>query len=347
MSGWFSLDRKDLLKSIKRLIYGVAGIATIATVCGCAGRWWWVLELLDHPRPQYCLLLLPALLLGGVWRQRWSLIWIIPLLLNLGLLAPLFLPTSPAATPDSNATLHLLTITLDREHPEQAGQAIAYINAQSADLVWLIEVTPSSLAQLKTDLSHYQIVAAEPRENSHGSALLLNQQSTAAIAIQRTQIIHLPTYSERPMLEAILTWTGHSIALLSFQTTRPQNATTSEFQQIELAAGAAWSRQQLQQGRQVVMIGDFNTTPWSGRFRQLLQDSQLFNSQQGFGWQPTWNAHWFPLLRIAIDHCLLSRSFTVQNRRIGTEVGSDHLPLQVELHLNSGSVQGRFGGDAD
>ncbi|HEY9616802.1 MAG TPA: endonuclease/exonuclease/phosphatase family protein [Microcoleaceae cyanobacterium] len=334
MGKWFQCDRRLVLRWVNCAIAGLAGISTIATILGCAGRWWWIWELLDHPRPQYCLLLLPALVLGSLRRQRWSSIWIIPLLLNLGLLSPLFLPTTQAGTAGLEPTLRLLNVTLDHDYPARTRQAIAYIDGQTADLVWLIEVTPASLGQLQSELKHYQLVAAEPRENSHGSALFLKKRLTSAIAVQSTQVIHLPATSERPMLEAVVTWAGHSIALLSFQTTRPRNAGTSEFQQIELMAGASWSRQQLQQGREVVMIGDFNTTPWSSRFRQLLQDSQLLNSQRGFGLQPTWNAYWPPLLRIAIDHCLHSRAFIVQNRTIGADVGSDHLPLQVDLRLN-------------
>ncbi|MBL1174843.1 endonuclease/exonuclease/phosphatase family protein [Pantanalinema sp. GBBB05] len=333
MKIWVQCDRRRLFKWVNWSIAGLAGIAMIATVLGCAGRWWWIWELLDHPRPQYCLLLLPALLLGSLRRQRWSLIWIIPLLLNLGLVSPLFLPTNQTAA-GLETTLRLLNVTLDHDYPDRTEQAIAYIDRQTADLVWLLEVTPASLVQLRSELKHYQLVAAEPRENSHGSALLLSHRSASAIAVQSTQVIHLPATSERPMLEAIITWADHAIALLSFQTTRPRNAETSEFQQIEFVAGAAWSRQHLQQGRAVVMMGDFNTTPWSSRFRQLLQDSQLLNSQRGFGLQPTWNAHWSPLLRIAIDHCLHSPSFTVQNRTIGTPLGSDHLPLQVDLRLH-------------
>ncbi|MGI0488262.1 endonuclease/exonuclease/phosphatase family protein [Pantanalinema rosaneae CENA516] len=343
----FSVDRPRWFKFVRGGIYGLAGLAAIATILGCAGRWWWGWELLDHPRPQYCWMLLAALLLGGWRRQRWSLIWVLPLFLNLGLFAPLFLPAHQVRTLASEPTLHLLNLTLDREQPEHMGQAIAYINAQTADLIWLIEVTPTSLAQLQAGLYQYQIVAAVPRDNSHGSALLLNRQSMAAIAVQRTQIIHLPADSARPMLETVITWAGHSIALLSFQATRPRNAETSAFQQVELTAGAAWSQQQLQQGRQVVMIGDFNTTPWSGRFRQLLQDSQLLNSQQSFGLQPTWNAHWPPLFRIAIDHCLHSQSLIVTDRAIGDDIGSDHLPLEVKLRLYLSSIQGGIGRNTD
>ena len=66
-------------------------------------------------------------------------------------------------------------------------------------------------------------------------------------------------------------------------------------------AAAEWSlRQQRQDKREVVVMGDFNTTPWSGRFRKFLQDSNLRNSLGGFGLQPTWHAALPSPLMVAI-----------------------------------------------
>lgn len=38
--------------------------------------------------------------------------------------------------------------------------------------------------------------------------------------------------------------------------------------------------------------------------------------------------HWRP-----IDHCLVSSEFTVKNIKTGNDIGSDHLPLIIELSL--------------
>jgi endonuclease/exonuclease/phosphatase (EEP) superfamily protein YafD len=80
----------------------------------------------------------------------------------------------------------------------------------------------------------------------------------------------------------------------------------------------------------VVLVGDINCSPWSFYFTQLLKDSALQDSEQGFGAQPSW-----PAIRnhalIPIDHCLVSKDIQVINRQIGRNIGSDHLPVVIEL----------------
>jgi endonuclease/exonuclease/phosphatase (EEP) superfamily protein YafD len=81
-------------------------------------------------------------------------------------------------------------------------------------------------------------------------------------------------------------------------------------------------------------MGDFNTTPWSVLMRQVLRESGLVNSQSGFGLQPTWPATLPNFLQIAIDHCLHSPSLITKHRTIGPNIGSDHLPIGLELEWN-------------
>ena len=76
--------------TIFSLIWG--GAITLATVCGLAGSWWWRFELLDHFRWQYCWLLAIPLLIGLWQRQRWSLVWLVPLAINGALILSLAWP---------------------------------------------------------------------------------------------------------------------------------------------------------------------------------------------------------------------------------------------------------------
>jgi endonuclease/exonuclease/phosphatase (EEP) superfamily protein YafD len=79
------------------------------------------------------------------------------------------------------------------------------------------------------------------------------------------------------------------------------------------------------------MVGDFNVTPWSPLFADLLRDSGLADSCRGFGWQPTWPTRLPAMFRIPIDHCLHGAGVAIVDRRVGPEIGSDHLPLLLEL----------------
>lgn len=311
------------------LLYLVASAVAIASLLGFAGSFWWIFELLEHFRPQYCLILIPAIIVAAISRQVWCFLWFIPLALNLALILPLFF-SSNQIPPSPKNTLKILHSNLDHDNPN-TNPAIEYLKTQDANLLFLQEVTSKWLTALETNLPQYRVVKSLPLENSQGWAMLLPVQSASTFEIVSTQIIQLPAYSNRPLLELIIRWQEKEIAILSFSAARPNQ---SNFQGIEFNEVAQWSQlQQKANKREVIVIGDFNSTPWSGRFRKFAQDSNLHNSQRGFGFQPTWNTGFPSLLMIAIDHCLHTRSITTINRKVGKNLGSDHLPILVELSL--------------
>ena len=315
------------------LLHIVAGFAAIASFIGLLGKLWWKFELLDHPRPQYCLGLFLGLLVGWSLGQWWSLIWLFPLVVNIARLAPLFFPRPQLDRPSTNPTLRLLHANIDRHNPEP-DRVIRYLQQQSVDLLLLQEITPAWMAKLQAELPDYQVLKAEAFDHTMGSAVLVNKQHSP-FKIEQIQTIHLPENSDRPLLETILNDGNQQWAILSFHVIRPRSTQTSNRQITEFSAAADWSRRQLQQQRAVVIIGDLNSTFWSQRLRQLEQDSQLINSQRGFGFQPTWSAHFPPLMKIAIDHCFHSRNLMANHRYIGPDIASDHLPLVVELQRRS------------
>lgn len=331
-----TLKRRDRPFSLHAWIQLLAAAATGATLLGFAGTLEWRLSFLEYPRPQYCLMLLVALLAAWIrrrpWRTKlWSLGWFIPLGLNLILLTPLW-ASSPPSVPQPASSLRVLHATLDHQNPD-VGAAIRYLKQQKADIVSLLEVTRQSLPQFQKELADYQMVAAELRPGSSSSAWFLAKQPTQPIVFRSSEVIHLPEGAQRPLLKAIVSVAGRDLVLLCFHTIRPRSPGTVAFQRVELAAMAAWSQQQLQTDpdRDLIVIGDFNSTPWATPFRQALATSGLVNSQVGFGWQTTWHAALPNLLRIPIDHCLHSPGLRTIHRTIGPNLDSDHLPLLVEL----------------
>ncbi len=89
-----------------------------------------------------------------------------------------------------------------------------------------------------------------------------------------------------------------------------------------------------------IVIGDFNSTPWSGQFKYLQKNSRLKNSAEGFGYIASWSYsavnYVMRLLSSAyIDHCLVSSTFTVLNKQYQRVQGSDHLLLLTELAVES------------
>ena len=321
-----------------RILLNIAAVGTgLATFGGLFGRFWWGLELLDHPRGQYCLILLTAIAFNSLPRMilptRWVWVFLVPLVLNFALILPLFVPSHPVST-QTEDTLRVLHLNLDRHNTNFAGVA-GYIQQTDADLVFLQEVTPTWLSEIESQVSRYNIRLSRPQNDSQGVALLVPVESSPNIEIVAAQIIHLPAYSTRPLIETQIQWGETETMLLSLHVTRPRNRGTSQFQQVEFASVAQWSQQQAEQNRQAIAIGDFNTTPWSDRFRQLLDESGLANSNPGWGPKTTWPANFPPPLRIPIDLCLQSRSLTSLSRKTGPHLGSDHLPLEVEFGMKN------------
>lgn len=83
----------------------------------------------------------------------------------------------------------------------------------------------------------------------------------------------------------------------------------------------------------LIILGDFNTTPWSPYFQRLARWSQLQNA--GFG-QGIWATWYFNqtlktrYIKIPIDH-ILTRGFEPLSTWTGKTGGSDHKPLITVL----------------
>jgi endonuclease/exonuclease/phosphatase (EEP) superfamily protein YafD len=124
-----------------------------------------------------------------------------------------------------------------------------------------------------------------------------------------------------------LDWMGQRIQLLGVHLHWPLSGRSSRLRNEELQSIAAWAREQ--QGP-VLVAGDFNITPWSAHFVELLSRSGLKDCARGAGLSGSWPAQ-LPLLRIRIDHCLASPHWRTVDVRVGPMLRSDHLPVSADL----------------
>ncbi|HEX2138714.1 MAG TPA: hypothetical protein VHG33_03270, partial [Woeseiaceae bacterium] len=60
--------------------------------------------------------------------------------------------------------------------------------------------------------------------------------------------------------------------------------------------------------------------------------AKMKNAALGRGYLPTWPAG-FSLLKIPIDHCLVSDALHVASFDTGGDFGSDHLPIVIDLSV--------------
>ena len=84
----------------------------------------------------------------------------------------------------------------------------------------------------------------------------------------------------------------------------------------------------------ILAIGDWNSAPWSTRFQQSLVENDLKTAYPE-GWPQTtrfffdYRLHW--ILGAPVDQFAVSNGIQVANVSLGPDIGSDHLPLVIEI----------------
>jgi endonuclease/exonuclease/phosphatase (EEP) superfamily protein YafD len=316
---------RHLTRFVATSAVAVALFTTIVSLVSLLFPDWWITELLSHLRPFYVFVLVCCLPIVMLRYRRIGWLILLPFALNIAPILPLYQPRQSLPQGNKWSVLHYNLDLTASDHKS----VFAYLRDQAPDILLLQEVTPELEHLFRSELPNYRIAFSYPLTNTQGSALLLPYNSP--IQVRDAHVVYLPTYSPRPMLTATLALGGQDMILLSMQTTRPRNADTSAFQQIEFEAIAAWSSLQQEKNHALLLIGDINTTPWSTRFQRLLAAGNLHDSGVGYGLQPTWPASLPPLLGIPIDHCLMNARVKTVGREIGPALGGDHRPLLIQF----------------
>jgi endonuclease/exonuclease/phosphatase (EEP) superfamily protein YafD len=83
-----------------------------------------------------------------------------------------------------------------------------------------------------------------------------------------------------------------------------------------------------------VVVGDFNVTPWSSHFRDVLKSPGVHDCAAGRGLLGTWSSDLPAVLRIRIDQCLVAGAVSVADVRVGASAGSDHFATVNDLLIS-------------
>lgn len=311
---------------LKRSSALIATITLFLSIAALLPDVHWLLSLLGHLRPHYFVVGMGMFVWFLAIKNRlMGAVAIAVILVNLVSILPFYINnrTIDAAAP----TFSLIHLNTNRGEAD-----ISSLVESASDILFLQEVTPAFEKILPTVLANHRLIHSHPSSDTHGSALWLHKDST--IKIISTEVIHLPQESTRPLLTAKIEFEDRQIQILSLHVIRPKNAWTDAVQQEEFRAVAAWSKQiQNEANREALVVGDFNTTPWSPRFRRLLNDGQLQDSLGGFGIQNTWPANLPLWLGLPIDHAAMSDGIVATFRNTQAVDGSDHAMIQVDMQF--------------
>lgn len=310
------------MRRIMRLVVMLAVLCSIAaaavTLASFAARWHWMLDLTTHWPAQLAVsALAPALVLLGARRWKWAMLPVAVVAVNAAWIAPLYWPHTPAPTQEpvlramaanvytGNRDTTLLLDLVREEHP--AILAVLEIDRRWAQV----------LRELEQDYPHH---IQRPRQDNFGIALF----SQHPILSQRVE--HLAD-SDVPTIFATLDFHSQPVHVVVTHPLPPVSRVYAASRNRHMEA--LGERVAALEGP-VVVLGDLNATSWSPVFADFVRATNLQDSRRGFGIQPTWPAGaWH--LRIAIDHVLVSPGLVVTQRRVGPTIGSDHLPIIVDV----------------
>lgn len=310
------------LKAAILLRIGILCVALLVlSIAACLGAFHRSLELLSHFRLQYlaCATLGAAVLL---WGRRWKFLAVAgaAFAINAAEILPWYFGKPPAADP----AVPVLKLLLCNVHTDNTARAplLNLIAAEQPDLIVLEELDHFWVHDLSSLAQSYPASKTIPRGDNFGIGLWTRLPA----------VIEAEGMGEDdvPSLIARFQWQGHDIALHGAHTLPPIHAETFELRNAQLKSLAEWARALPCAG---IVLGDLNCTPFSPYHSRLLRDSGLRNARRGFGILPSWPMipTWLAPMRIPIDHCLISPGLQVRSIRTGPRVGSDHLPLIVEL----------------
>jgi len=292
-----------------------------ATLLAFLGRWSWFCDLLVNFRTHYALLLSVALAAAGVLRcWRVAAIAAVGLALNLWPMHGVF--TGSQSLPVAGArSVRLVSFNVNVANGDMTGVA-AYLESLQADIVVFQEMTRANADRVATLLP--RLSQRFPGEDPLApDVLILSRWPLVAPQLVTRDGVVLALRADVDLGDRRLRLYGAHL----YWPVVPESA------RVRNAQLAALGRELAECRGPCVAVGDFNITPWSSHYRDLLEDSGFQDCARGQGWLPSWNTGLPAMLRIRIDQCLASDAIRVERVRVGASLGSDHFATINEFSV--------------
>src|SRR5690606_29905835 len=106
----------------------------------------------------------------------------------------------------------------------------------------------------------------------------------------------------------------------------------TEHRNLQVEGLADYFASYLDGSQEVIVLGDFNLSPWSTVYTDFLRKSQLVSASAGelhFTWHTVND-----LLGVHIDHIFLSPNLSHSDFIVGEKAGSDHNLIYTEVYAN-------------
>jgi endonuclease/exonuclease/phosphatase (EEP) superfamily protein YafD len=310
--------RTDLTTLQKLVIVSVLA-AIMVTLLAFLGRLFWIAELVTHFRAQIAAASIFLCGLAVALRlARYALLATLPVAVNLLYLLP-YIVTGPGEALASPATFRMLAANVNLRNSDYAALQ-DLIEDTKPDVVGLSEVDQEWVESLLPLEYPYRIL--RPEDGPYGLALFSRLPlSELEKSPYRDDGVQTAIFAEVDLANT-------KAALVLTHVRAPITPAKARQRNRQLRELATFFR--VNDYDNEILLGDLNITPWSPHYNVLESGTGLANAALEAGYRPTWPTH-PAVVRIPIDHFLLSGRLNVASIRTGPDIGSDHLPLIVDI----------------
>jgi endonuclease/exonuclease/phosphatase (EEP) superfamily protein YafD len=290
--------------------------ATIAPFCRGL---WPPLGLLQHFAVQLGAAALLLLVLAALLRMWRAVLLAILLTAWHGALLYPFLPLGEDEAVAAGPPLKLLSLNLQYDNPDRA-RAVQALLQSGADVIATVETTAAWRDSLQAlDPAYPYRIDCLGKAFRCGVALYskLPFQASFAGRIEGA----LPT-----IVQVTIDWQGKPLTIAALQLINPLIGLEQDLQAQQAAVATDYFARL--KGDLVVM-GDFNSTPWSAVQDRFRTATGLDNrGQLAF----TWPSRAPALFRLPIDQIFVRGGIVARHVRPGARAGSDHRPILGDIY---------------
>lgn len=207
----------------------------------------------------------------------------------------------------------------------------AYLVQLQPDIIGFAEYQDIDTAPLTSLKSYeYQVKSSFSRSNGVNSGVVVfSRFPLRDLTSGNYPLPHVNVIAELP--------NGAHFELIALHTAAPTQQFAFDYRRLQLEFLQRYiSSMSEARTRNLVVMGDFNLTPWSpsyGRLAGSLAAKDLANSAIGTGFQTTWSSNSLKLLRAHIDHMFIGSSIIKTNFEVGPSLGSDHQLIYADLKI--------------
>ena len=309
-----------LFGSLAVMSVGVA--ATLATLLGFFGRFWWAFDVIAGYRLQLAVVLLAVAAGFRIgFGKATSILFLAAAATNVVLVLPLFFGSAAAAAADGG------TLVITSVPVEETGrtQAMDWVEESGADIAFLLDTDDTWSGASPETGSGY--ITVDQVFYGRQTGITVVAREGLAVTVERRGTVR------NPVVRVETSLAGSPIVLYAMDLSSPGSDSQADLRNEVISDVAA---EITGESVPVAVIGGFAASPWSHAFSMFAGDADLTDSSRGRGFQGSSPGGVWIGFRVPTHHLLHTQTLTTVERHLGPDLGGSQRVLTATIAPSAG-----------